>query len=62
MTGSSTPRVKAARRHIGLVPGGGPPDMTSAVAYWHVPNIEHRLTQVTIEQFRGSRRSSDSLA
>ena len=34
-------------QHIGLVPGGGPQGMTSPVAYWHVPDIEAKLTEVT---------------
>ena len=33
-----------AGQHIGLVPGGG---MTSPVAYWHVPDIEAKLAEVT---------------
>jgi predicted enzyme related to lactoylglutathione lyase len=32
-------------QHIGLVPGGG--GMTSPVAYWHVPDIEAKLAEVT---------------
>src|SRR6478752_9635533 len=35
-----------AGQHIGLVPGGGPQNMTSPVAYWHVPDIEARLAEV----------------
>lgn len=35
----------AAGQHIGLVPGGG--GMTAPVAYWHVPDIEAKLTEVT---------------
>ena len=35
----------AAGQHIGLVPGGG--GMTSPVAYWHVPDIEAKLAEVT---------------
>ena len=35
----------AAGQHIGLVPGGG--GMTSPVAYWHVPDIEAKLADVT---------------
>ena len=31
-------------QHIGLVPGG---DMASPVAYWHVPDIEAKLAEVT---------------
>jgi predicted enzyme related to lactoylglutathione lyase len=34
-------------QHIGLVPGGGPQGMTSPVAYWHVPDIEAKLAEVT---------------
>ena len=37
----------AADQHIGLVPGGGPQGMTSPVAYWHVPDIEAKLAEVT---------------
>src|SRR3954466_8773784 len=36
-----------AGQHIGLVPGGGPQGMTSQVAYWHVPDIEAKLAEVT---------------
>ena len=38
---------EAAGQHIGLVPGGGPQGMTSPVAYWHVPDIEAKLAEVT---------------
>ena len=38
---------EAEGQHIGLVPGGGPPGMTSPVAYWHVPDIESKLAEVT---------------
>ena len=34
-------------QHIGLVPNGGPQGMTSPVAYWHVPDIEAKLAEVT---------------
>lgn len=34
-------------QQIGLVPGGGPQSMTSPVAYWHVPDIEAKLADVT---------------
>ncbi len=34
-------------QHIGLVPGGRPEGMTSPVAYWHVPDIEAKLAEVT---------------
>jgi predicted enzyme related to lactoylglutathione lyase len=37
----------AAGQHIGLVPGGGPQGMTAPVAYWHVPDIEAKLAEVT---------------
>jgi predicted enzyme related to lactoylglutathione lyase len=33
-----------AGQHIGLVPGGG---MTAPVPYWHVPDIEGKLAEVT---------------
>ena len=35
---------EAAGQQIGLVPGGG---MTSPVAYWHVPDIEAKLAEVS---------------
>jgi predicted enzyme related to lactoylglutathione lyase len=38
---------EAAGQQIGLVPGGGPQGMTSPVAYWHVPDIEAKLVEVT---------------
>jgi predicted enzyme related to lactoylglutathione lyase len=38
---------EAEGQHIGLVPGGGPQGMTSPVAFWHVPNIEAKLAEVT---------------
>ena len=34
-------------QHIRLVPGGGPQGMTSPVAYWHVPDLEAKLAEVT---------------
>jgi len=37
----------AAGQHIGLVPGGGPQEMSSPVAYWDVPDIEAKLAEVT---------------
>ncbi|QKG24241.1 VOC family protein [Actinomadura verrucosospora] len=37
----------AEGQHIGLVPKGGPQDMASPVAYWHVPDIEAKLAEVT---------------
>jgi predicted enzyme related to lactoylglutathione lyase len=36
-----------AGQHIGLVPGGGQQGMTGPVAYWHVPDIEAKLAEVT---------------
>ncbi len=41
-TGSSTQGIKTV-----LVPGGGPQGMTSPVAYWHVPDLEAKLAEVT---------------
>ncbi|MFE3452219.1 VOC family protein [Nonomuraea sp. NPDC059194] len=38
---------EAAGQHIGLVPNGGPQGMTSPLAYWHVPDIEAKLAEVT---------------
>ena len=38
---------EAAGQHIGLVPGGGQQGMTAPVAYWHVPDIEAKLAEVT---------------
>ena len=38
---------EAEGQHIGLVPGEGPQGMTSPVAYWHVPDIEAKLAEVT---------------
>ena len=38
---------EAAGQHIGLVPGGGPPGMTSPLAYGHVADIEAKLAEVT---------------
>jgi len=37
----------AAGQQIGLVPSGGPQSPTSPVAYWHVPDIEAKLAEVT---------------
>ncbi len=37
----------AEGQQIGLVPTGGPQDMTSPVAFWHVPDIEAKLAEVT---------------
>jgi predicted enzyme related to lactoylglutathione lyase len=38
---------EAESPHIGLVPGGGPQGMTAPVAYWHGPDIEAKLAEVT---------------
>ena len=38
---------EAAGQHIGLLPGGGPQRLTSPVPYWHVPDIEAKLAEVT---------------
>src|ERR1700739_1412941 len=38
---------EAEGKQIGLVPGGGPQGMPSPVAYWHVPDIEAKLAEVT---------------
>jgi len=36
-----------AGQHIGLVPGGGPEAAGSPVCYWHVPDIETKLAELT---------------
>lgn len=36
-----------AGQHIGLVPSGASQGMTCPVAYWHVPDIEAKLAEVT---------------
>jgi len=36
-----------AGQHIGLVPGGASQAMSSPVPYWHVPDIEVKLAEVT---------------
>ena len=38
---------EAGGQHIGLVPGRGPEDVTSPVAYWEVSDIEAKLAEVT---------------
>jgi predicted enzyme related to lactoylglutathione lyase len=38
---------EAAGQQIGLVPGGASQGMTSPVAYWHVPDIQAKLAEVT---------------
>ena len=37
----------AEGQHIGLVPNRGSQGMISPVAYWHVPDIEAKLAEVT---------------
>lgn len=37
----------AEGQQIGLVPSGGPQSMAAPVAYWHVPDIEAKLAEVT---------------
>ncbi|MFB6718982.1 VOC family protein [Kribbella sp. NPDC056345] len=37
----------AEGQHIGLVPDGGPQGMTSPVTYWHVPDIDAKLAELT---------------
>ncbi|TWD79648.1 putative enzyme related to lactoylglutathione lyase [Kribbella amoyensis] len=34
-------------QQIGLVPNGGPQEMASPVAYWHVTDIEAKIAEVT---------------
>jgi predicted enzyme related to lactoylglutathione lyase len=36
-----------AGQHIGLVPNAAQQGMTGPVAYWHVPDIEAKLAEVT---------------
>src|SRR4051812_32916131 len=50
---------EAAGQHIGLVPGGGPQGMTSPVAYWHVPDIEAKLAEVTAAGAAGKEAPRD---
>jgi predicted enzyme related to lactoylglutathione lyase len=38
---------EVAGQHIGLVPGGAAQGMTGPVAYWHVPDIEAKLAELT---------------
>src|SRR5580693_7959515 len=38
---------EAAGQQIGLVPNGPQQTMTSPVAFWHVPDIEAKLAEVT---------------
>src|SRR2546428_9850806 len=44
---------EAEGQHIGLLPGGGPQGMTSPVAYWHVPDIEAKLAELTADGATG---------
>ena len=45
--GSDYVGFESEGQHIGLVPGGGPQGMTSPVAFWHGPDIEAKLAEVT---------------
>lgn len=36
-----------AGQHIGLVPNGGPQQMTSPVAYWHVSDLDAKIAELT---------------
>jgi catechol 2,3-dioxygenase-like lactoylglutathione lyase family enzyme len=60
MTGSSTQGIKTVLHPVSDLtaakavytallgmPGGGPQGMKSPVAYWHVPDIEAKLAEVT---------------
>ncbi|WP_328316531.1 VOC family protein [Streptomyces sp. NBC_00388] len=38
---------EAGDQHIGLVPGGAEQGMSGPVTYWHVPDIEAKLAEVT---------------
>jgi predicted enzyme related to lactoylglutathione lyase len=38
---------EVAGQHIGLVPGGAAQGMVGPVAYWHVPDIEAKLAELT---------------
>ena len=38
---------ETAGQNIGLVPGVGQQGMTSPVAYWHVPDLQAKLAEVT---------------
>jgi predicted enzyme related to lactoylglutathione lyase len=38
---------EAEGQHVGLVPDGGPQGMTSPVAYWHVPDLDAKLAELT---------------
>lgn len=34
-------------QQVGLVPGGGPQRLASPVVYWHVPDIEAKVAELT---------------
>src|SRR3954454_5474926 len=38
---------EAEGQHVGLMPDGGPRGAPSPVAYWHVPDLETKLAEVT---------------
>src|SRR3954452_24663028 len=38
---------EAEGQQVGFVPPGGPQVMTSPVAFWHVPDIEAKLAELT---------------
>ncbi|MFD3698785.1 VOC family protein [Streptomyces sp. NPDC058646] len=38
---------EVAGQHIGLVPGGGPQGLTGSLAYWHVPDVEATVAEMT---------------
>ena len=38
---------EAAGQQIGLLPGGGPQGYTSPIPFWHVPDIEVKLAELT---------------
>ncbi|MFD0360201.1 VOC family protein [Nocardia sp. GCM10030253] len=38
---------EAEGQHIGLVPSGGQQSLSASVAYWHVPDIEAKLAEMT---------------
>ncbi|MEV6957138.1 VOC family protein [Streptomyces sp. NPDC051183] len=38
---------EAGGQHIGLVPSGAPQAPSASLAYWHVPDIEAKLAELT---------------
>jgi predicted enzyme related to lactoylglutathione lyase len=38
---------EAGGQHVGLLPNGGPQEITAPVAYWEVGDIEAKLAEVT---------------